>query len=38
MGAKALPKKIYRCASCDATYPHDQGYWHASFECATPKG
>jgi len=25
---RALPKKVYRCRACGATYGHDQGYAH----------
>jgi len=27
--------KTYTCPHCKATYPHDQGYRHALYECPT---
>jgi hypothetical protein len=35
--SRALPKKVYRCRACQATYPHDRGWRHATQECLKRK-
>lgn len=34
---RALPKKVYRCRQCGATYPHDQGWKHGVQDCPKRK-